>query len=743
MRWVALVAGMALLFACSQTPTSSLAKLVGSQDLVLVDELPGEGGLADLAIVDGRWVTQGTPSKYLFVTSVDTNELRVLQLYRPTQLGRSFVPAPNPIETLSIPVIARPSMLAVDEGLNANGARVTGSYVYAARPGSAVISIVGTAPSELRVVTPSPIPTPGPVTALAAWMGSGLTKLPDTTELFVATFDGRRGAVYRVPLPSSPAVLRAAIANATPANPAIQAEILFDVDAEAVMALQVMPPLAGRTVDGQPFCDTTACLAIATRRAAGLDGRNLLIDPKSLRAVPLDFQGPVRDFATIGNGFRLFGVLDEEKCGSAECGGVLAVDTGAASGATGFARALDFSGEPMLPITTGGSLPTGLALGQGAQLRQTLEVYDAGSNTREVGLALVGYDLLGVVASSNGQLTFFDGLAGMPIDYDARRTTVSSASMLVPAVLSDGGIAFTGADGGFIGYTAEGPLTETIPPVQDGGISTEPWRIISVGNPDGGDGSPYVLDVSDGYLLTQNLVVIYEGLLPGLVRQPTTYSDGTTLFVTTGYEGRASPGDRVFFYVDSVPDGGFTDGGVTAVGECGQARVTAVDAGILLVDSLPPECVDRTSFSVRASGLKPYVAAADLEGYLGRAAVGDTLTYTRRYLVKPFGWTENRPALRVTLGDTLPLVTGAYWTFALEGGLASYVMSIDSQSCSSPWLPGRLAMARLPTLYEGGTTDFPWTVAGVLPSGNSVYEIPLSGAFRGAVTSTDGLRCYR
>jgi hypothetical protein len=731
----AVLAALAVLAGCSQSTATNLAKLVGSQDLVLVDQLPGDGGLAAVRLEGDQYVATELPAKFLFVTSVDTNELRVLQLLRPNQLGRAFVPAPNPIETLSIPVIARPSMLAVDEGLNAQGVRVTGSYVYAARPGSAVISIVGATPDELRVVTPSPIPTPGPVTAMAAWMGDGLTKLPQTTELYVATFDGRRGAVYRISLLSSPAALRAALAAATEEHPAIEAELLFDVGAEAVVALQVMPPLSGRTADGQAFCDTRACLAVATRRSAGRAGRNLLIDPQSLRAVPLDFPGPIRDFATVGRGLRLFGILDEEQCGSAQCGGVVAVDTKTALGATGFGRALDFTGAPMEPIQTGDSLPTGLALGQNAFIRQTIETYDAGSMTRGVGPALVEYELLGVVASSHGELAFFDGLAATPIDYDARRTTVSKGTMLVPATLDDGGVAFTGPDGGFIGFSAEGTRTETIPGVQDGGTGTEPWRIISVGSPDGG-GAPYVLDVADGYLRTQSLVVIYEGFLPGLVRQPTTFADGTTLSVTTGFEGRASPGDQVVFYVDQNPDGGST-------GECGQARVTGVDAGVLEVDSVPPSCVHRTSFSVRASGLKPHVVVADLEGYLGRAAVGDTLTYTRRSLVKPLGWQQVRPALRLTIGDTLPQVTGAYWNFSIEGAVSTYRMTLDPQSCASPWLPGRLVLAQVPTLVEKGGLTFPWTVVGVLPSGNSVYEVPLSGAHRGAATNSDGLRCYR
>lgn len=728
MRALALSGVALVLAACSQTPVGNTAKLIGSQDLVLVDELGPDGNLAYLTeLADGGVERSGTLNRFIFVTSVDTNELRVLRMYQPDRLNRSFVPAPNPIETLSIPVISRPSMLAVDEGLHARGQRVTGSYVYAARPGSSVISIVGASPDELRVVTESPIPTPGPVTAMAAWMGHGLTTLPEKTDLYVATFDGSRGAVYRVPLLSSPAKLREAIASATPVNPAIKAEVLFDVASEAVMALQVLPPLPGRTVDGQAFCDVRECLAVATRRAAGQEGRTLLVDPQSLRAVPLDFPGPVRDFATIPNGVRLFGILDEEKCGSTSCGGALAVDTLTAVGAAGFPRALDFSGQPMLPLATGDSLPTGIALAQNAVLRQTLETYDGG--TRDFGLALQGYPVLGVVSSSNGEIAFFDGLAAAPIDYDARRTTITKGTLFVPGTLEDGGLSFTGSDGGFLGFQGAGVLSETIPIAEDGGSLTAPYRVATVANPDGGADAPYVLEVADGYFSSQSLVVIYEGQIPGLVNLPTTAADGTTLPVPSGQASRAAVGDRAIFFVSGVV--------------CGEGRVTAVGPSELTVDAVPSSCDGRDAFSIRAAGSQPYLVAADVDGYVGRAAQGETLVYTRRYAFMPLGFDGVRPALRLTIGESLPLVSGAYWSFVLDGGLVPYRVTFDATNCASPYLPAKVSIARVPTLTETGALTWPWEVAGIFPSGNSVFEQPLSTALAGKVTTGDGFRCWR
>lgn len=723
---------------CSQQAVGNQARLVGTQDLVLVDQLSDDpdAGTVSLANISTQTVegvvtvtVTGTPNRYVFVTSVDSDELRVMRFLRADgQAGRQFIPAPNPVETLSIPVLSRPSMLAVDEGLHQSGRRVTGSYVYAGRPGGALVSVVGARENELRAIGRNPIALPAPLTAMAAWMGEGLTTLPAKTSLFVATFDGRWGGVYRVELTSDSKALRQALA--APGQVAL--ERLASFDGEAVVDVKVIPALAGRTADGQPFCDAKACLAVATRKSAGLDGRTLVLELETGRQVPVAFGGPVRELAGAGRVAKLFGVLDEEKCGGPSCGGVLGADLTSA-GPGGFPVALDFSGQPMQPITTGDSLPMGVSLGEGAILRQTWETFDGGA--RELGLALQQYELLGAVSSSNGGLTFFDGQAGTVIDYDARRTTVSSATLTTPGALdSFGEPVFLSPDGGGFFSTEVGVRSETIPVPDDGGTLTEPWRIVSVSR-DAGTQGAYVVDLSDGYLESQNLVAIYEGQVPGLVALPTTAADGVTLAVPGGAEARAAVGDRVIFREPIATTG--------ALAVCGVAQVASIAAGTLTVDQVPTACAGRTQFSVRASGSQPLVLAADREGYLGRGAVGDTITYTRRYQAKPPGWQASRPALRVTLGDSVPALTGAYWAFPIEGGLASYRLSFDSQSCTSPSLPGRVALGELPTLSDTAGLAFPWEVVGVFPSGNTLFELPLGRAYRGTVTNTDGFWCYR
>lgn len=715
MRRLWAVLGLGLLAACSQATGTSTAGLTGAQDLVVADALGPDGALAAVDVAaDGTATMTGVPNQFVFVTSVDSDELRVMRMYRPDDLGRQWMPAPNPVEVLTVPVIARPSRLAVDEGLDASGRRVTGAWVYAGRPGAAAISIVGTAAGEQRAVTTSPLPLPAPMTAMAAWMGAGLSKLPATTTLYVATFDGTRGVVYAAQLPTEASALRASMGG-----DASLLRFAFDVGDESVAALAVLPPLAGRAADGQPFCDVTACLAVATRRAAGTDGRTLLVDPSTLRAVPLDFGGPVRALASAGQAPRLFALLDEERCGGLECAGVVAVDTVSATGAGGFPLARDFTGAPMLPISTEPGLPMGLAVAQGAQLRGTVESTDGG--TSGVLASLIGYSLLGVVSASDGRFTFFDGLAASPIDYDARRATVSSASLKVPGALPDGGVSFTGADGGAIGTTTTGTLAEVAPGA---------WREVSVGVA-GSAATPLVVDVSDGYFTSQSLFVVYQGQLPGMVGVPLESADAGVLPVPEAVAQRAAPGDLVAFETGEGETGA----------PCGAAVVTGVGGAALTVDAMPGSCAAPVRFTVRAAGERPLVVVAGDEGYLGRTAPGQTLTYARRPTFLAEGWDAARPALRVTPGDNLPRVSGAYWELGLDGAYMPYRVSFGS-TCPGGQVPGRLVLAQFPTLSRSTGLTYPWSVAGVVPSGNFFYELGLASAFSGEVEQADGLYCY-
>ena len=106
----------------------------------------------------------------------------------------------------------------------------------------------------------------------------------------------------------------------------------------AMMAKDAQPP--ARVVDSLPGEVIAALLvlddhtlAVATRKDRGAAGRTFLFDTQSLVSTALDFGGPVRALFThpgatagtrvYGARHRIFGVLDEEACGSPACGGRL------------------------------------------------------------------------------------------------------------------------------------------------------------------------------------------------------------------------------------------------------------------------------------------------------------------------------------------------------------------------------------------------------------------------------------
>lgn len=712
--------------ACTQQSTATRANLIGTHDLVLVDELAGEllAGRRDDP-EGGPYQVTGVPSRFLFITSADTNELRVLENFRPPIGGRGFVRAPNPLETLSIPVLDRPTMLAADEGRNGAGARVTGSYVYAARPGGAEVSVVSIA--HRRQLGGRPMVTPAPVTAISAYLdvapGPSVleTPLPATTRLFVATWDGEFAAVYSSALKTNSEEIdhldfqRHALIDQTP-----------------ITALLVVSPLASRTLDGTPFCDTKACLALSTRSGAGLGGRSLIVEPETGRSAPLAFIGPVRDLVSSSGGARIYGILDEQSCGSISCGGVVAVDVVTGTTAAGFPRSLDALGIPMRPMRADEGLITGLALVAGGSVQQTVEtqVTDGGSSGLD-GL-FQQYAELGAFASSTGVITWFSGLGGSIIDWDARRSVITSASVRLPGLLSDGGLAFIGDDGGVLG--------SSVSAIVDGGpidlsLTYRTAEVITA------DGTPWYVDLSDGYLESQSIVFVYQGQVPGLVALPTNAADGVRLG-TSGFEVRAAVGDIVRF---ETFDG-------TSYRDCGRTRVASIGANFLEVVEVPAGCESRVRFAVRADGLKPVVVAGDVEGYMGRYAPGETLTYNRPYVFLPGGVTAPRTALTVNIPVALPKEEGAFTTFQVLGRMAPLQATIDASrsnlDCYSllegQVVMGNLVMDAVPSSVSNSTEiDFRWTLFGVVPSGNGLVELNLSGTRPGLLGRNEGAFCHR
>ncbi len=722
-----LVVLLVVLTACSQTTVAVGANLIGSHDLVFVDQLGSDGAVARVDTSTDPVTLTGMPSRYVFVTSADTNELRVLETFRENLAYRSFLRAPNPLETLSIPVLDRPTMLAADEGRNSDGARVTGPYVYASRPGASEVSVVSV--TARRQLGGRPLPVPAPVTAIGAVMEVGADqRVPATTQLYVATWDGADGSVYRATLDTSPAAVEAKIREGSLGFTRVAV-----TTGAPVAALLIVAPLAERTHAGAAFCATAPCLAIATRSTSTAQGTAFLLDPATGRRAPLGFSGPVRKFAAGLSTTRLYGLLDEAVCGASSCGGVVAVDL--VTSTAGFPGAKDVLGRPFGPLRTSDAILTGLAIGQGALVRQTAES-DVDGGTSLV-YSNQTYAELGAYASSDGFVTFFSGLAGSVIDFNGQRAAITVASVRTPGVLADGGTSLVADDGGVLG-TAVSATVETPR------VVAETWRVSTVTVPDQ-EGAVWTLDISDGAFSTQNLVVANQGQIPGLVSIATSASDGARL-QTGGLELRVLVGDSVRFETGNDTDG---------YRECGRATVAMIGGGFIDVDQVPEGCAERVRYTVRAGTQKSLVIAGDVEGYMGRASPGETFHFDRPMVIIPAEVVAPRTSLTMTIPQQVPQGEGAYIAFELQSFINPLRVQVDTSTstnakCASSnnygqLVFGNLSMARVPYSVTGQSElAYRWDTFAMLPSGNGLVDFDNSQtAALGAALSAPAATCYR
>lgn len=735
---VFLLAVLAFL-GCGNTNPTNRASVLGPVDLVIVDKLVGDslavlpGYAADGTVID----RVGLHGGMVFVTSTDSNELRVFETFREGTVNVSdWSRAPNPLETLSIPVLDQPQILVADEGVTADG-RVTGAYVYAARRSGAELSIVST--RTLKQIGGHPVPLPAPVMSVSAWMNVTGPSLPSTTSIFVSTWDGSNSRVITASIPTDESQLAATLAAGTIAF----ADVTV-VPNEPIKALQVVPPRVGRTLDGAPFCDATPCLAIATRKVDGT-GRSVILDPATGVSAALSFGAQMRDFAVSlrpDGDVRLYGIIDDEPCGGPSCGGVLSVEIAAGTTAAGFPRTTDVTNQPMQPLQAGAGIILGLTIGPGARLRGLVEtVVDGGVNNAA---AQVGYTELGAFSSSNGLVTFFNAQVGMVIDADPRRVAVEYAQVRRPEVLADGGVIFARPDAGPAG-TLENLLVSVKNPVV--GAITEPWRVVTVPTPDGG---VWHLTLGDGLVGTQALYAISNGNLPGLTN--VTDTAGTQLTVPSGSETVAVVGDIVRFF-DGVDD--------QVLGECGRASVTAIQPGSISIDVAPTGCARGANgrFTVKAAGTKFIVLIGDLEGYLGRVEPGETFVHQRRFLALPanVGRTADPAngiyaapdALRLVIPQDPPREEGAYIAFGINSYVITYRSSIDplntfsggSYCYLSGLTPGQIiignvAMGISPRSQGASTAPFfEWWTYGVVPSGNAITMLSNSNVSYGSNTN--------
>ncbi|MFO0597473.1 MAG: hypothetical protein U0228_19350 [Myxococcaceae bacterium] len=716
------------LTACTQNNAPITAGLIGTHDLVFVDQLGENSTVASVTDNgDGTLTPVGVPARYGFITSADTNELRVLELFRPNFGSRDFVRAPNPLESLSIPVLDRPTMLATDEGRNSLGQRVTSQYVYAARPSGSELSVVSLAAK--RQLGGHPTTAPGPVLALAGMMDVVGDQLPAKTALYVATWDGADTSLFVTDVPTDAHALDDSLRAET-----FKWKRVLNIPGVPVSALLAIAPNASRTLDGQPFCAAAMCLAIAARSANGGTGNAWLLEPSTGKLASLAFPGPVRKLASGVVTRRLYALLDESACGGTSCGGVVAVDLLAGSGGA-FPRATNALGKPFGPIRVTDGLLTGLAIGQGAELLQLTEASsDAG--TPYVTQVIQSYDELGAFASSEGFITFFSGLSGSIIDYDGRRAQVSGATVRLPGQLEDGGFSLATADGGFAGVFATAVIDAP-------NVLEQTFRTATVTWP-GDNPVVWSVDVSDGYFLSQDFLLINNGLVPGLTGIAVTV--GTTTFGTGGLETRAEVGDLAVFERGSS-DVGFT--------ECGRATVQTIGSGYITVDAFPTSCSEVAQVSIRAAATRPVVAVGSVEGYMGRGTPGSRFTYTRPYILLPAEVVAERTSLSIDLPNPGLIGEGAYVTIGLQAHITPLRVAIDASSaglnkCASSLVGqvvfGNVSLLQAPTSVNGQSTiAFPWKAFAVVPSGNAVAEVTLDLTVAGgsALNGSNGAACWR
>jgi hypothetical protein len=694
---------------CQQAALAPPAKLLGISDMVRVGQ-------------------------YLVVPSTERDELRVLNMVTAQQDVRMYVGAPNPLEPLSIPVLQRPTFLAVDtQYINftlmtaatpvtiPGGAEQTGPYVYAGSPGSSEISVVNigigvpspdggsTAPQSAdggisadggaieQFVEIKRILTSEPVTAMAAsTIGGGHT-------LFYATFDGTVATMWSLDMLATPN----ALLMTTTTDLENTTSALFSLpQGETIISLLVLPPLSGMT---------SLRLALATRTASGTGGRSFIYDiATNTITTTLNFPTPVRKIVTqagtdlsLGTGLpiqnppgtgpilppgqRIFGILDEESCGSSACGGIIAVDTTTGNVLDDLPGldAVDAgqSMRQMMPMRFGNSMVLGLTLQPGGAMVIPPVAAPTGLATESA------LSVLGVATLSNGGIVFFN--AGDLFIYDAE-DNVSPVS-IGPAPTGQSITDFFGND-----------VVTDFGPMIDGGLSL--------------DGGGLVL--TDGKARDENLVVIYDGLLPGLAQLPNM---GNFVF-GNGNEINAVQGDIV---ACRIADAGiFDDNGALNIG----GTVIAVGDGGVTIQS--NGVCDNQPLDIRAGPSAPFVVQGDTSGYMGRAAPGGRLEFEGTFSRHP----ANYPALVGTPQMLLPfnvlttdLKPEYRWTISIDDNYNPTLATMDpaAANCGLPVnLLGQVVVN--PDLQH---------IFFAVSSANGIVDLNAASAQRGAIEAN--MSCWR
>lgn len=669
--------------------------------------------------------------RYLFVTSSDRNELRVLDL---EGSPRDFVRAPNPLEALSIPVLDRPSNLTRDmvyavESLQRSDGTVFARrvvqdagapLVYARSFGSRQISVI-TADDPALFKERQRLVGKGLITAFAARGpvhtriqrqtvdsngtvtgyevpngGDVLDPARSSSVLYYAEQSGLNAKIYRLDMaqPDAPVALDLALAGST------------------VSALLVLPP----PLD-QPGQES---LVIATHSTTGSGGETFRVEVNNTqvtRGVTYAFGAPVRALAThtlaetsptdwfecsfdpekrdtsgtpvppdpLVTGQYVFGILDEGACGDQQsCSGVLAVDS-----VTG-AHALDPSGLPMLPISVGTALPTGLTLAEGVDVNMPCQLRNEPTRT----VPIVRRPLVGIVPASNGAITLFDAVRMRQFDLDPLAAGVTYSLV----------------------NSAGTTLTTDVPEL--------------------------TISVKEGVTRTDTYRLLYELGLPGLssvarseVPCPSGVPQGTCLELSVD-TSQVELGDVVVLRNTAGTCKLTVDSTTREIDFKVLGKVASADGKTILSvetinpTALPADCQEMSSLVVRAKGTRPFVITSDSKGYLGRMGEGDMFEIAGTYYSHPVSVLDPAPK-DIVIKTTRGVARGDQYIINASSHYLPYIFTPDVTSTTAGLatyrLPGTVVYSRV------GGTDLAYIA---YPSADGILQVSLETITDNAANTT-------
>ncbi|MBS1153658.1 MAG: hypothetical protein H6Q89_5356, partial [Myxococcaceae bacterium] len=351
-------------------------------------------------------------------------------------------------------------------------------------------------------------------------------------------------------------------------------------------------------------------------------------------------------------------------------------------------------GLPMLPISTGNSLATGLAVVSRGELLLPPSLITVGGATVPT---VVDLSAVGVITTSNGAFIFFDANGLTPFDLNTNRTYAAPIHI---GLYEANGVLSRG-DGGFPDYVA-GPVLEA-----DGGVA---------------------LTFANGAWRSEVIDIVINGLIPGLEDVAIMNPGSLEYPVPPEAIGRAQAGDILIF---DTADGGCR----TTV-----AEITAT--GLRAPPNNP--CSGATRFAVRADGADRYAIRATTTGYLGRSGPGTqlpdggvvnrTFNYQGGYYRRSLPFDPDGPTFSVVLGPELPRLWEDWrWSIDVQPEELPFTLRVDSQSvgCST-----NVAGSVLWDLDRQA-------IFSVFPSANGIIELNPRNARNDVLEADDGVSCWR